>query len=57
MTSYFLYILNNKIALDAAGVKQSYQQLLTEMSVRLGRPWRLTFCQREKTRYLFAFVS
>ncbi|QHG20890.1 hypothetical protein [Nostoc sp. ATCC 53789] len=26
------YILNNKIAFDAAGVKQSYQQLLTEMS-------------------------
>ncbi|BCL40191.1 hypothetical protein NSMS1_66380 (plasmid) [Nostoc sp. MS1] len=25
-------ILNNKIGLDAAGVKQSYHQLLTEMS-------------------------
>ncbi len=25
-------ILNNKIGLDTAGVKQSYQELLTEMS-------------------------
>ena len=28
-------ILNNKIGLDAAGVKQSYQELLTEMSSQL----------------------
>ena len=35
-------ILNNKIALDAAGVKQSYQQLLTEMSSQLQKTGTLT---------------
>ncbi|BAZ33492.1 transposase (plasmid) [Cylindrospermum sp. NIES-4074] len=35
-------ILNNKIGLDAAGVKQSYQELLTEMSSQLQKAGTLS---------------